>query len=426
MEDIQFKEAEVDRILIIKQLKERVLTQDEASERLGITTRQVRRLMARVQTEGLLGIKSKHKGRNRLFSNEFKELVLKAIRDRYQGFGPTFASEKLKSIEGLQISKETLRQWMISAELWKGRSRKRARIHQSRERRPCFGELVQIDGSHHDWFEGRGPKCCLLVFIDDATSKIIGLHFDEAETTLGYMALVERHLKIYGRPLAYYSDKHSIFKTTREHCVDGRFQDTQFNRALRELSIELICAHSSQAKGHVERANQTLQDRLVKELRLRNISSIDEANAYAPEFIKDYNLRFAVTPSSTQDAHRILHSDSARLKQILSIHTKRKLSKNLEFSLDRKIYQIITTTTGHRLRHATVTVCEHIDGTTSVILNNQPLAFKVFESAQSVKIADSKEVNILVDKLVKENVDFQSRLPTEFLTSQQFGCRAMA
>ena len=184
MEEIQFKEAEVDRLLIIKQVKNRILTQHEASERLGISIRQIRRIMTRVQNEGAIGVKSKHKGGNRLFSKDFKECVLKTLRERYQGFGPTFASEKLNQIEGLKVSKETLRTWMISSGLWNGRSRKRARIHQSRERRPCFGELVQIDGSHHDWFEGRGPKCCLLVFIDDASSKLIGLLFDEAETTL--------------------------------------------------------------------------------------------------------------------------------------------------------------------------------------------------------------------------------------------------
>jgi transposase len=422
LEEIQFKEAEVDRLLIIKQVKNRILTQQEASERLGISIRQIRRIMTRVQNEGAIGVKSKHKGGNRLFSKDFKECVLKTLRERYQGFGPTFASEKLNQIEGLKVSKETLRTWMISSGLWNGRSRKRARIHQSRERRPCFGELVQIDGSHHDWFEGRGPKCCLLVFIDDASSKLIGLLFDEAETTLGYMTLVEKHVKTYGRPLAYYSDKHSIFKVTREATLDSRVYDTQFHRALRELSIELICAQSSQAKGRVERANKTLQDRLVKELRLRGISNIKEANAYGPEFIEGYNQRFGVIPSSTQNAHRALHSDSAQLKQILSTRTHRRLSKNLEFSLDGKVYQIITATTGYRLRHAQVTICEHTDGTESVILNNQPLAFRVIELNQQVKTVDTKELNTIVDQLAKENAD----LPTEFLTPNQFGCRAIA
>jgi transposase len=416
----------MDRVLIINQVRDRALTQQEASERLGITTRHIRRLLVRMKKEGVSGIKSKHKGGNRLFAHEFKEQVLKVVSERYQGFGPTFASEKLQTVEGLKVSKETLRQWMMSSGLWKGRARKRARIHQSRERRPCFGELVQIDGSHHDWFEGRGPKCCLLVFVDDATSRIVGLLFAEGETTLGYMALVEKHVKAYGRPVAYYSDKHSIFKTTREDSVDGRFQDTQFRRALRELSIELICAHSSQAKGRVERANQTLQDRLVKELRLRCISTVDEANAYGKEFIDDYNHRFGVVPASVEDAHRILHSDSARLKRILSIQTTRKLSKNLEFSLDRKTYQIITPTTGYRLRHKAITVCEHIDGTRSVISDNQALAFRILESQPSVHVVDTKELNAVVDQLVIRDAALQTKLPTELLTPNKFGCEVMA
>lgn len=426
MGDIKFSEAEMDRILILSQVNDRVLNQQEAGERLRVTTRHVRRLLVRMKNEGPSGLKSKHKGGNRLLPEEFKERVLTAVRERYQGFGPTFASEKLQEAEGLKISKETLRQWMMSSGLWKGRTRKQARVHQSRERRHCFGELVQIDGSHHDWFEGRGPNCCLLVFIDDATSKILGLLFAEGETAVGYMTLVAKHVTTYGRPVAYYSDKDSIFITTREHSVDGRFQDTQFRRALRELSIELICAHSSQAKGRVERANQTLQDRLVKEMRLRSISSIKEANAYAPEFIEDYNQRFSVVPASDADGHRVLYSDSATLKRVLSVQKKRKLTKNLEFSLDRRIYQIITPTTGYRLRHKTITICDHIDGTQSVICDNQILTFKVLESPSSVKLADTKELNAVVDQVIKDNATQRTKFPTEFLTPNQFGCEVVA
>jgi transposase len=413
MLEIQLRETELDRLLIITQAHSGVLSQQEASERLGITTRQVRRLLVRVKSEGVLGIKSKYKGGNRLFSRDFKEQVLQTVRECYLGFGPTFASEKLKSCNDLKVNKETLRQWMMSADLWKGRSRKQARIHQSRERRARFGELVQIDGSHHDWFEGRAPTCCLLVFIDDATSQILGLLFDTSETTLGYMALVKQHVETYGRPIAYYSDKHSIFKTTREHSIDGRLQDTQRHRALRSLQIELICAHSSQAKGRVERANQTLQDRLVKELRLRGILTIKEANAYLPEFVKTYNERFSVPAANDENAHRNLHHDQATLKRILSVHTERKLSKNLEFSLNRKTYQITTPTTGYRLRHKIVTVCEHVDGSQEVTVDNKALTFKILPFKQAVREADTKELNVVMDQLVEEMVVAnQARLPT--------------
>ena len=241
----------MDKILIINQVKNGNMTQQEAGQQLNLSTRQVRRLLSRFCKEGAVGIKSKHKGGNRSISVDLKQKILTAVRERYHDFGPTFAAEKLLEIEGLKISKESLRQWMISENLWKGRKRKQARIHQCRERRPRFGELVQIDGSHHDWFEGRCAKCCLLVFIDDATSKILGLRFEPRETTLGYMRLIKETVDFYGRPLAYYNDKHAIFKTTRDE--DNLFKDTQLRRALRSLHIEDICAHTPQAKGRVER-----------------------------------------------------------------------------------------------------------------------------------------------------------------------------
>lgn len=222
-----------------------------------------------------------------MFTSDFKHKVLTAVRERYHDFGPTFASEKLY-LEGLQVSKETLRQWMIADGLWKGRVRKQARIHQCRERRARFGELVQIDGSHHDWFEGRAEKCCLLVFIDDATSKILGLRFEESETTLGYMRLMKETIERYGRPLAYYNDRHSIFKTTREQNVDGIFQDTQLRRALRGLQIEDICAHSPQANviktkddgetvGYVNRAQTGIFNQWLRN-NVQLIANIERVN----------------------------------------------------------------------------------------------------------------------------------------------------
>lgn len=401
MTKISLKDIELERLLILQKVRDRVLTQEEAGQRLNISSRQVRRLLKRFMSDGIEGITFQYKGGNRAFPEKFKQQVLTVCtRAEYHGFGPTFASEKLKELEDLNINRETLRQWMIEQGLWRGRSRKKARIHQSRERRPRFGELVQIDGSHHDWFEGRAPKCCLLVFVDDATSKILGLCFFEQETTLGYMKVIQQHLESYGRPMAYYSDKHSIFRTTREHCIDGRFTDTQLERALRELRIELICAHSSQAKGRVERANKTLQDRLIKELRLRKISSIEAGNAYAPEFMVYYNQRFGVEPASAEDGHLPALHDRHTLKRILSVHSERKLSKNLEFHLDRCRYQIITETTGYQLRHKTVTICNHFDGSIEVICDKAPLEYKVLSQRAIKNAVDTKEVNSIMDAML--------------------------
>lgn len=401
MAGIVLNEEEMDRLCVLRQVKERQLTQAEAGLRLGLTSRQIRRLLKKVEGSGSKGIKSRKRGGNRSFSEDFKVNIMAVVKASYADFGPTFASEKLLECQGLSVNRETLRQWMIETGLWKGRPRKVARIHQSRERRPRFGELVQIDGSHHDWFEERAPQCCLLVFIDDATSKVVALRFEPSETTMGYFRCMEDHLKIFGRPLAYYSDKHSIFKTTRKECVDGRFVDTQLHRALRELQIELICAHSSQAKGRVERANQTLQDRLIKEMRLRNISSIEEANAYLPIFVTAFNERFAVVAQNQSDSHRPLFHQKETLRRILSVQTTRKLTKNLEFSYEGTVHQIQRPGGGYRYRHAQVTICEHTDGKVEVICGTESLAYKVMENqSKQPEVLDTKEINMRIDQIV--------------------------
>ena len=398
---IELNEVEMDRLCVLRQVKERQLTQMEGGERLGLTSRQVRRLIKCIEGQGLQGIKRAKGGGNRAFSEAFKDQIMKTIKANYADFGPTFAAEKLLESERLKVNRETLRQWMIEAGLWKGRPRRNARIHQSRERRPRFGELVQIDGSHHDWFEGRAPQCCLLVFIDDATSKILALRFEPSETTMGYLRCLENHLTTYGRPLAYYSDKHSIFRTTRKDCVDRRLVDTQVHRALRDLQIELICAHSSQAKGRVERANKTLQDRLIKEMRLRQFSTLEDANVYLPSFLEQYNERFAVKAKNPTDVHRPLYHTPEALKRILSIQTTRKLTKNLEFSHHCTLYQIQRPGGGYHLRHATVTICEHTQGDVEVLYGKECLHYKILPHfTKQPLIVDTKEINPFMDQLV--------------------------
>jgi transposase len=400
MTGILFKEEEMERICVIKKLLDRRYTQKEAGIELGVSDRQIRRMVKEFRIKGPQGLQKQHKRGNRSFSQDFRGQVIALVKEHYHDFGPTFASEKLLEKHKIQINRETLRQWMMTGDIWKGRVRKRARIHQQRERRSCFGELVQIDGSHHDWFEGRASKCCLLVFIDDATSRIVGMRFEETETTIGYMRLMFKHITTYGRPLAYYSVKHSIFLTTRQSSIDGLLGDTQVQRALRTLQITLICAHSSQAKGRVERANKTLQDRLIKEMRLRGISSIEEGNRYLEAFILNYNRQFAVEPTSSDDTHKPLRHNNDQLKNILSIHETRKLSKNLEFSYQNKIYRITTPTTGYRLRHKEINVYTHLDGKIIVMSENKELSYNVMETKHTRYQADSKEVNALVDALI--------------------------
>lgn len=394
----QFKEEELERLLIIKQIKTRSINQRSGALKLGVTPRQLRRIMHRYNHEGVNGIQPRARGGNRAHSKAFKDTVLCTVRQKYIDFGPTFAAEKLYENDDLKINRETLRQWMIEAEIWKAKAPHKQRIHQSRDRRPEFGELIQLDGSHHDWFEGRRAKCCLLVLIDDATSRLVSMRFEESETTNGYFEAIKYHLLNHGRPLAYYSDKHSVFRTTRK---DGLYQDTQLHRALRQLNIELICAHSSQAKGRVERANQTLQDRLIKEMRLRNISTIAEANAYIPEFIISYNAKFSVEPAHPTDAHRKVQHTSQMLEQVLSKHHKRKLTKNLEFSFNGNLYKIKRPDAGRRYQYAEVDVFESPRAELTVLCKGEILEFEqIHKNIKPAVIADRKGLDVVFEKCI--------------------------
>jgi len=347
-------QKDVAKLEIMSLLKEKRVTQEEAAKRLKISVRQVRRIYKRYVQHGTTGILSGKRGHasNNKLSTEIKIKAIELIKSKYVDFGPTLAMEKLTEIDGVKISRETLRKWMIEEELWSGKRRKLLLVHQQRERRENFGELIQIDGSPHDWFEGRAEKCCLLVFVDDATSKLVQLLFVPSETTVGYFAAAKEYIERCGKPIAFYSDKHGIFRiNTKENNHEG---ETQFQRVCRELEIELICAHSPQAKGRVERANGVLQDRLVKELRLRGISDIKAANAYLPEFMKMHNAKFEKMPKNTFDMHSKLNNTDDELNLIFSIQEDRKLSKNLEFSYKNTIYQIRVVGQGYGLRHAKV------------------------------------------------------------------------
>lgn len=402
MKAVVLSEVELERICILEQVRKHLINGKEASQQLAISPRQVRRLLRRLESEGADGIKRRPSGGNRAFEMSFKTEVLSAVKRTYADFGPTFAAEKLEEREGLKVNRETLRQWMIEEEIWTGRKRRQHRIHQSRERRPRLGELIQIDGSHHDWFEGRAPKCCLYVFIDDATSRIVAMRFESSETTAGYFRCLDAHLAAYGRPVAYYSDRHSIFITTRPNSETGRFDNTQFHRALCDLGIELICAYSPQAKGRVERSNGVLQDRLIKEMRLLGISSIEDGNAYLLQFIQKHNKRFAVEAAQPQDAHRPLHHSREKLLMILSEQAPRRISKNLEVSHNRIIYKIQHPGAGYRLQRAEVLVCECFDGSVTLIHKGQALPYLTLEPASRGPIlADRKAIDAVFNKILQ-------------------------
>ncbi len=391
-ETITLSMRELDRVSVIEAVVDKRLRQRQAAQQLGLSVRQIKRLVRRYRVAGPQGLVSGHRGKipGNTKAPSVRQTVLTLVRQHYGDFGPTLASEKLQAIHGESVSRETLRQWLMADGLWQPKVRRKARIHPRRPRRPCVGELIQIDGSPHDWFEGRAEPCTLIVFIDDATSRLMALRFVPAETTRAYMETLGQYLTTHGRPVALYSDRHSIF---RVNYPEREGELTQFTRALKTFDIEAIHAHSPQAKGRVERANQTLQDRLVKELRLQGISDTQTANAFLPTFMEAYNARFAVEPQSPVDAHRPVHHSDAQRSLILSLHHTRTLSKHLTCQFHNRELQVQTRGPGYTLRRAVITVCEAFDGTLTLLYKGQPLKYRVLaEGEPPVPLADEKSI----------------------------------
>jgi transposase len=319
---------EIDRLNVIRQVLERRLTRVKAGELLGICPKQVARLCTAYERQGAAGLVSRKRGRsgNRKLADGVETRVVELVRELYDDFGPTLAREKLIERHGIKLAKETVRKILSRAGIWLPKDQRIPRPHQPRFRRECLGELVQIDGCEHYWFEDRAPPCSLLVYVDDATSGLMELRFVESESAFSYFAATASYLERYGKPVAFYSDKHSIFRVNRP-SPDG-IGVTQFGRALAELNIDIICANTPQAKGRVERMHQTLQDRLVKELRLRGISTMEAGNAFVPKFLEDFNAKFARPARNPHDAHRSL-ADGDDVDRSFCCREPRSMSPNL-------------------------------------------------------------------------------------------------
>lgn len=393
MSDIlAMSQKELSRLEVIQRVCRKSLKQRQAAELLSLSLRQIKRLCKAYRRKGAAALVSRRRGRpsNNRLPPATVNAACQLLHTRYSDFGPTLAHEKLRELHGLSVGLESVRQLMIEEGLWQPRHARKLVVHQMRARRARTGELIQIDGSPHDWFEGRAAKCTLLVMVDDATSQLMQMQFCEAETTFNYFAAVRSYIHSHGKPLAFYSDKFSVFRVNIPNALSGTGL-TQFGRAMKELSIELICAHSPQAKGRVERANQTLQDRLVKELRLRSISSMAEANAYLPEFITEYNLRFGREPRSCEDAHRPLQPRED-LHRILTLCESRVLSKNLTLSYNSVIYQIKTKRAAYTMRRAQVEVRETRTGEIRIEYKGQPLEYNVYreQEQQQSKVRETK------------------------------------
>jgi hypothetical protein len=384
---------EAHRLSVMKQLDKQLFGLKKASEEMGVSLRQAKRIRKRYLQERERGLISKHRGKispNRIDFERKQQALAILKREEYAGFGPTLAQEKLSEQHGIHLSDETVRQWMIEASLWKARKRKARKVYQRRKRRSRFGEMLQGDGSRHAWFENRGEECTLVLFIDDATGQFTAGKFVKAETTEAYQDILEEHLRKYGRPLALYVDRHSIFVTSRETVNEVA---THFGRVLEDLDIELICAHSPQAKGRIERANGTLQDRLIKEMRLEGISSMEEANKYLPRFFEMFNQKFGKEPESREDAHRPLHK-GCDLERVFARRTSRKLSKDLSFQFKGEYYQL-KVKEPNRFRSERVTILERPGKPLLVEAGGKDYGYTRWAkegSYEKPKIMDSKEL----------------------------------
>jgi Helix-turn-helix domain len=396
--------AERDRSHIVRRIVSGELKQVRAAELLGITPRQVGRLVAAFRARGDRGLVSGKRGKasNNRRDEGDRQRIVAALKARYADFGPTLAAEKLSEHEGMTVSRESVRQLQIAHGLWRPKARRAKRVFQVRERRGRFGELIQIDGSHHDWFEGRAPKCALLVFIDDATGRLTGLRFAASETAHGYLELLRAHVLTHGLPLALYSDRHGIFRVNAKDVETGDGK-TAFNRVTERLGIAQICASTPQAKGRVERANQTLQDRLVRELRLAGISDMAAAQAFVPAFLARFNAKFAVEARQAEDAHRPWDKDAATLDAALAAHDQRTLSKALTFNTGGAKYCVNTgATAGIALRGSKVLVRHYLDGRMDVTFKNRLLPVTRVRGQPGVAdVADDKTLDARVDGLVE-------------------------
>jgi len=407
---IQMSERELTRLRVLIDLSDRRLTVEAAGTLMGVGRRQVYRLRCALAADGPVALASRKRGRasNHRHGETFRRTVLALVREHYPDFGPTLAAEKLAARHGLRLGVETLRQWMIADELWVDRRHRLPSPHQPRRRRECLGELVQIDGSEHAWFEDRGPACTLLAFVDDATSRLMALRFVASESAFDYFRTTRAYLETHGKPVAFYSDKHNIFRVNNG---EGGDRVTQFGRALAALNIDIICANSPQAKGRVERAFGTLQDRLVKEMRLAGIASIEAANTWLPGFIADHNDRFGRDPANSKNLHRPLWA-ADDLDEILAWREERTVTQNLTLHYDRMMLILEPTPLARSLVRKKVEVVNYPDGRFAVQFDGTSLPYRLFDKIQTVEpgtIVDNKRLSAVLAIVKARQADYEPK-----------------
>lgn len=371
---IMLSQRELKILHVVKKVIEGLIKQNKAAKMLLISIRQVRRIMRRIKREGDKGIVHRSRGKacGRKISSEVKNKVISLYRGKYQGFGPTLMMEKLEEAEGIKISDETIRLWLIESGD-REKERKGRKHREWRARRESLGEMVQMDGSHHNWFEGRGGKCVLMGYIDDATGKVFG-KFYGYEGTIPAMDSFKGYIQRYGIPMSIYLDRHTTYKSTAKPTIEdelnGRKALSEFERAMKEMGVEVKHAYSPQAKGRIERLFNTMQDRLVKEMRLKGISTLEEANKFLEGYLPVYNKKFEVKAKTDKDFHREI-GKGMKIEEILCIKTERTVKNDFTISYNSRLYQILDKTNRRK-----VIVEEHIDGSMVVTNNGVALRFK--------------------------------------------------
>lgn len=374
---IAMSKKEFKRLPILHKVMERRLTQVKAAEMLDLSDRQIRRIVNKIKSGGDQAIAHRNRGKESPFKipREEEDRIVSILEKRYFDFGPTFASEKLLECEGIKISKEKIRQLMIQHDLDYPDRKKKGKVHQWRERKHHRGEMIQMDGSDHDWLESRGPRLILMGYIDDASNEIYG-RFYEYEGTFSAMDSFKRYIIKYGTPFSFYVDRHSAYKTTRQTNLDedlkGEFAKTQFARALSELDVKIIFAQSPQAKGRIERVFETLQDRLVKELRLAKISTRDGANSFLETYLPKHNARFAMKPFKKSNLHKPVPGN-LNLAEIFCIKEYRTIGNGYTFYWRNRIFLIKNPSI--TMKKQRVCVMEQFDGEIVLKLKNKYLLF---------------------------------------------------
>jgi hypothetical protein len=371
---IAMTQEELKRLHVIHKAIDKSITQSEATGIIGVCLRQVQRIIRIVRAEGDEGIIHKSRGQvsNRALPDKIKSRALKLYKEKYNDFGPTLATEKLFEIDKIKLNDETLRLWLIEENI-PYKKRKKRPHRQWRQRKSCFGEMVQMDGSHHDWFEGRGPACVFMGYIDDATGRPFG-RFYPYEGTLPAMDSFKRYIRKNGIPASIYLDKHTTYKSTKKQTIEDELNNvepmSQFSRAVNELGVNVIYADSPQAKGRIERLFNTFQDRMIKEMRLRGIKTIEEANKFVITYLPAYSKRFSVKSANDTDLHRPLPK-GINLDKILCVKTARTLRNDFTIAHNGRLYQI-----EDNLSAKEVIVEERVNGSMLVTYKETNLRFK--------------------------------------------------